>query len=644
MSESFATFSRLVAATFQRITKSGPAFTAGVAGDDLYGAYLAAFPEGTNPIFKARTEHDCSCCKGFVRRAGNVVSVNGEGRVLTIWDDAAKSAPAPYAVVAAALRDKVLAAPITDLFRVSKKETSFGAPTTRSQDKATLKVYTWEHFYTGQIPAELRVASPGEVCGAFRTTVQVFERGLVELSPDAVNTVMELISGNNLYRGEEHQRAVVQFRDAQRAYRQLGEAERRTFAWAHAGDPAARFRNTVIGTLVQDLSEGVELEAAVRAFESKVAPQNYKRTTALITPGMIKKAMATIQELGLEPALERRFAVIGDLSVRDVLWVDGSAKPLMKGGIGDLLMVHARATGAASEVPGRAEDVTLDDFMARVLPEATNLEVLFNGEHVGNLMALTAPVHPEPQQLFRWDNDFAWSYGGNVADSIKERVKKAGGRVEGALLRVSLSWTNYDDLDLHVYAPSGRGSAGLTEHIYYGNRRGWTGGTLDVDMNAGSGRSREPVENVVWTNRMPDGAYRVVVNNYRQRETADPGFVVEVETAGKLTHFSFNKVVRDRQDVAVCTLHMKGGAIERVEAGDPAVSTTAIKQTKWGLTTETFVKVNTVMLSPNYWGATLSGTSTRSSCSMAPRATRRCAASTTSTCTRAWSPTERCSR
>jgi hypothetical protein len=74
-------------------------------------------------------------------------------------------------------------------------------------------------------------------------------------------------------------------------------------------------------------------------------------------------------------------------------------------------------------------------------------------------MSLTAPVHPEPKQLFRWNNDFAWSYGGNVADSIAERVKKAGGKVEGATLRISLSWFNYDDLDLHVHEPRGAASA-----------------------------------------------------------------------------------------------------------------------------------------------------------------------------------------
>lgn len=584
------------------MAKNGPVFVSGVTGDDLYASYIAAFPEGTNPIFRKWTEHDCSCCRGFIRRVGNVVTINDAGQIQTVWDDAVVKAPAPYDTVAKALREKVLASPIDNLFRVSTKESSFGAATTRSQDPETKRVLTWDHLYTGQIPSSLQVASPGEVCGAFRTTVQVFERGLTELSPEAVGTVKDLIDGGNLYRGEEHRPAVQSFQKAQRAYLKLGERERRIYAWAHSVDPAARFRNTVIGTLVQDLSSGVDLEAAVRSFESKVAPQNYKRTSALITPMMVKKAMETISELDLESALERRFATLKDISVNDVLWVDGAAKPLMKGGIGDVLMAHAKTASTGVVDESRAEDITMDDFIAKVLPSATDMEVLFKNEHVGNLMALTAPSHPEPKQLFRWTNDFGWSYGGNVADSIKERVKKAGGRVEGALLRVSLSWSNFDDLDLHIHEPAGRGVAGAYNHIYFSNKRGSSGGVLDVDMNAGSGMTREPVENVVWTAKMPDGAYRVVVNNYSLRETSNVGFVIEVESGGKLLHFTYNKGVRQSQDVTVCTLHMKGGVIERVEAGDPAITSTAVKQTKWGLTTETFVKVNTVTLSPNYWG------------------------------------------
>jgi len=608
----FSTFARHVAASSQDIMKRGTVFVADLDGDALWEKYLAAYPEGTNPIFKKRTENDCSCCKQFIRRAGCMVAIsNSHGLALrTVWDEAAEKAPEHYRVVAAALRDAVQAVGIRDIFRVGRNEPQFGAQVTRSLNKETQKAETWEHFHTGEIPMNLRSSLPDTDRGNYRTTVQVFERGLIEFTPDAISTVLSLIESNALYRGEEHKRAVVEFQKMQRSFLAQTGTDRSLFAWDNAGHPAARFRNTVIGTLVKDLSEGQEMEQAVRSFETKVAPQNYKRTTALITPGMVKKAMETIESLGLEPALERRFAVMSDVSVNDVKWVDGAARSLMKGGIGDVLMKHAASTTqSTTKDQERAETISLDDFMARILPETQGMELFFTGKHLGNLMALTAPVHPEPKQLFRWPNDFAWSYGGNVADSIKERVKKAGGKVDGALLRVSLSWFNYDDLDLHVHEPRGRGTQGLgpDSHIHFRNKRGWTGGTLDVDMNAGGGQTREAVENVVWSAKIPDGAYRVVVNNFAQRETSNPGFVIEVESEGKLTHYSYNKQVRDKQDITVVTLHLKNGVIERVEAGDPGITSANISQEKWGLSTERYVKVNMVTLSPNYWGESAVG-------------------------------------
>lgn len=604
MSNLFPTFACRVVDSFQAITKNAAVFVADLDGDVLWTKYLAAFPEGTDPLFKKRTEHDCACCKQFIRRAGGVVAIE-DGKVRTVWDLAAEQAPGPYNIVAAALQRAVSSAGIRDIFRVGKNEARFGAQETHSLDKETQKALTWNHFDTGEIPRGFRVALPDTDRGNYRTTVQVFERGLVELSPDAVATVRSLVEGNSLYRGEEHKRAVVEFQKMQRNFLELEGAEaqaaRLFFTWSNAGSPAARFRNTVIGTLVQDLSDGQGLEVAVKSFESKVAPQNYKRTTALITPGMVKKAMETIEALGLESALERRFATIGDVSVNDVRWVDGAARPLMKGGIGDVLMQHARAVSPQADEL-RAEDIPLEDFMARIVPETQAMELFFTGAHLGNLMALTAPVHPEPKQLFRWNNDFAWSYGGNVADSIKERVKKAGGKVDGAMLRISLSWFNFDDLDLHVHEPPARGVRGVMEHINFRNKTGWTGGTLDVDMNAGGGHTREAVENVVWSAKPPDGPYRIVVNNYAQRETSNPGFVIETECEGRLSHYSYNKQVRGQQDIVVATLHVKNGVVERVEPGDPGITSANISQERWGLATERYVKVNTVMLSPNYWG------------------------------------------
>lgn len=89
--------------------------------------------------------------------------------------------------------------------------------------------------------------------------------------------------------------------------------------------------------------------------------------------------------------------------------------------------------------------------------------------------------------------------------TISDRVEREGGAT-GAV-QISLAWEDRNDLDLHVYAPSG-------ERIYFNQRRSDCGGELDVDMNARP-TSSTPVENVVWKDDPPSGTYRVGVHFYR---------------------------------------------------------------------------------------------------------------------------------
>jgi hypothetical protein len=313
MIDNFPSFAKLVAERYESLFKHSNVFVVDVDGDKFYESYLASFPEGTNQMFKKRLEHDCSTCKQVVRRAGNVVAIANNGTVLTAWDFAAKKALYPYNNVASALRDIVLAAPICDLFRVNEKETKFGSEKTISLNKESGQISSWNHFFTGEIPSLFRPKQPDTVKGGFRTTVDVFQRALEKVGPASVKTLVELL--DSIYRGEEHRHTVLAFQKAQQSYLAKSEKERNIFLWAQQeGGAVTHFRTSSIGQLAVSLAEGKDIEVAVASYEAMVAPTNYKRTSAVITPGMVKKAMETIEELGLEPALERRFAVIGDVS------------------------------------------------------------------------------------------------------------------------------------------------------------------------------------------------------------------------------------------------------------------------------------------------------------------------------------------
>ena len=65
--------------------RSAHLFVMDVDKDKMWETYLSSFPEGTNPIFKTKTWHDCSCCRHFIKALGNVVAIH-DGEIETIWD------------------------------------------------------------------------------------------------------------------------------------------------------------------------------------------------------------------------------------------------------------------------------------------------------------------------------------------------------------------------------------------------------------------------------------------------------------------------------------------------------------------------------------------------------------------------------
>ena len=89
--------------------------------------------------------------------------------------------------------------------------------------------------------------------------------------------------------------------------------------------------------------------------------------------------------------------------------------------------------------------------------------------------------------------------------NMDERLEREGGA--SGEVQISLAWDDYNDLDLHLFCPSG-------ERIYFNNKKSECGGHLDVDMNVRP-VSNTPVENIVWAGDAPLGTYKVGVHFYK---------------------------------------------------------------------------------------------------------------------------------
>ena len=583
----FYQFKKDVEAAFVKMMEAGKLFTVNVDNDLLWMGYLLSFPED-----KERQLHNCNACKSFIRHMGKAVRIDPVTyEIKTFWDDVHTPG---YEKTAADLAELVKEAAIGNIFMQDMNE--FHGCDHNIQRLPDGSTRQWNHLYV-DLPATYRFdhrRSNFATLAAFKGDVvarrNVFFRSLTELTTYAVETVIDLINDNNLYRGAEFLKGLQEFLKVKQEVENLTNLE--NYCWLHYDNPIAKIRNTAMGTLLINLSEGMDLERAVKAYENIMAPINYKRPNAIISKRQIAEAQKKVEELGLVNALPRRHAQVEDISVNDVLFVNrDTAKRMIGGSMLDMLSADSPVNPKEFT---KATEITIEQFLKDVLPGSTNVEVLVENNHISNFVTLTAPVNKDAGNLFKWNNNFAWVYNGSVADSFKEKVKAAGGNIDG-FMRCSLHWFNYDDLDVHVEEPNGR-------QIYYGNKRShYTGGHLDVDMNAGSGTSRDAVENIVWTDRskLAKGRYTVFVNQFRKRESIDVGFEFEIEINGDLHKFAYDKSVRDKENVTVAYIDVTANDIT-ISPVLPA-NTSYKSKTEWGIDTMKFQKVSCIMLSPNYW-------------------------------------------
>lgn len=573
----FTTLKTQVQERFKKISKDGALYRVKVDRDKIWSTYLDAFENEDE-----RQEHNCNCCKSFLREHGGTVTLK-KGEVISLWDFEGEGV---YEKPVAALKKYIHSLPIDNIFFSENAM----AGTDKSPDPKNSVV--WEHFHY-VVPTAFVKKDSGSECSQARADKDVLKRSLEELSDSSIETVLELIDQNSLYRGTEYKAMVQNLQKVKDEYKKIKNIKTKdNFCWEKSkevGPAFSRVRNTAIGTLLIDLSNGEDLDIAVRSYERVVAPANYKRPTALVTPKMVEAAKERLNELGLIGALKRRQLSDVDLNVNNSLFVFRSKDKDL-----DVFEEIKKESTINPKTLSKVEEISISDFISNVLPKAKSVSALVENSHFGNFVSLVGSQNENENTLFKWGNDYSFSYSGEVADSIKERVKKAGGKVD-ALLRISLSWHNYDDLDLHLIEPDGR-------EIYYGDKRSSSGGTLDVDMNAGGGTTREPVENIYFShNPKKEGEFTVAVNNFAKREDSNKGYEVEIEYDGEVYNFLSNTNGRDRETKTIIkfTYSKKDG----FKIGASSEISKYNSKEKWGVKSGQWQKVNAITLSPNYWNA-----------------------------------------
>lgn len=551
--------------------------------DELRHTYIESFPKAANPIFRERRVYDCNCCLNFVSRAGKALFLHASGELESIWDVATSGY---YVQVAAKLSALVKRTPIVGSFMA----TELVAGGKNNIDNHDLSI-TWDHFYT-KLPKRYAYSGPKRSQEEANITTTF---ALTNWDEVTVKTILELAETDTIYRGKSY---VPQLKQALQL---ISDCSAYAF-WDIVvnNKSAAHIKNSAIGNLVENYIKSGDLEQSVAKFEVMVAPHNYKRTSALVSPRQLKDARDSVIAAGLESALYRRPATIQDIPAAEVIY-SLSASSVADDPFAQLLGdVSAKPT--AKELAGVTK-LSMEAFVTDILPSTKKVELLYQGKDLHRTVTLTTAVDNQAKPLFAWSSPIAWAYQGDVTDSVKQRVKAAGGNVN-AEVRISLAWECRDDLDLHLESPTGS--------VYFGRKRHTHGRgqiELDVDMNAGYSQSDTPVENIYMNGleHCPEGLYEVRVNNYSSNDIKSNQFTVEYEYLGEVKTFTYGQDLRTSQTLSVFSFRVRDGQITEVFDVNKALSTSGISKEVHGIQTQTFVPVEFIMNSPNHWDAEPNG-------------------------------------
>lgn len=613
----FTRFNELIQQQFAAMQQF-PLFRLNITGNQIWDAYLGGFTPEQNPIFRdpESSTYNCNNDKNFVRRYGNVVAIDENYNIISMWD--IDVAGTDYEDAIASIKWHISIAKIQDVFfesfnelnilpyeKTNKTQSKYQLGMQRSLKQYTVEeaskfgvvnsndVYEFNHFHVflNNSFVDFSNKSVEAIMGEYRDAKNVFSRAMQEIPLDTLVLVKDLIVQGSLLNGDAHFFKLDAFIPLKEEYDNTRTIQRDNWCWVKSYKlPIAKFRNELIGTLCVELAEGKELNEACMTWNKRVDPANYMKASAPITKRQIEEAQRFVVENGYEESFNRRFARLDDINVDEIRHMNVNREAVKQAGLFAGVQPSVSTRHKRSQFDG-IEEVSIDKFMRDILPTCTSVEAFMENRFEGNIVSLiTANADSKP--IFKWNNPFSWTYNGNLTgkSQIKDAVKSFGGKVDG-VLRFSIMWADGDgdnsDLDAHCHEP--------TQHIYFGQKRAPSGGNLDIDIQTPGGKLA--VENITWPtlSQMKNGEYKFSVHQYAGR--GSKGFKAEIAFNGESFFYEYNQPVRGTVPVGIVIL--KNGEFSI----DHKLPETSSNKTIWGIESGQFHKVNLVCLSPNHWGA-----------------------------------------
>lgn len=427
----FKLLNKKIKEQFNRMQKTGDLFRTNTDSEVLWRLYLDNIVDDN--VFRSNdsSEHNCNQCKSFIRRYGNIVSINENGQLESIFNNIDDVGIYNESVRKCA--EYVTSQPIINIFietynelnlkvnyesvkiyfksfklgieknykKYNKTEVDKYPNTVNSDD-----IYGFNHFSINLDKrfVDFSGASHESIMSEYRSAKDVFLRTVKEISLEVLMTVNELINQNSILDGSTHQPILKKIIELYKI--KPNNLSDELFSWKVAKSQphsVCKFKNTLIGVLCSEIAEGVPIEKACLNWNKRVDPVNYMRATTPVTKKQKSDAEKFIRDNDYMLSFERRSATIDDILLSEIKHInsDTTSKPfsLFDG-------IYVKNEEKAFDF-SNIKPITIDEFMSNILPKCLSTEIYFENRMIKNLVTLTTSSHKDSKNMFKWNNNYS---------------------------------------------------------------------------------------------------------------------------------------------------------------------------------------------------------------------------------------------
>lgn len=369
-----------------------PLFVASVSGEQLWNAYLSSFPEAV------RQSHNCRTCRKFIQTTGRLVTIDpvtGD-RTSALWNEkdcTLSEQTREYRDAFSILRKLVEKCPVEGVFA-----TNYAA-------HGLSKTGDWLHFsvvFPANAVYQDKLRDPHQIMAAKLEDFRNVCHAIGEYAPDLLRKAVALLEAGKLVRSEKFlnpAKWLLEIAEIREGDRSVSDAN--ALIWQRVATAPAGFchpRSGVLGSLLEDLRIGMDLDSVKRRFMAKLDPMEYQRPKAAPSEQTINRAEEIFAKLGLERSLRRRFATVNDLVLT---WCSKEKAPATNVGV---FADVRKAVPAQQHASVNAGNVTWAKFCRVALPGATKIEVQVASGILLHFVGLTTATFEDAPPILQWDN------------------------------------------------------------------------------------------------------------------------------------------------------------------------------------------------------------------------------------------------